>query len=212
MFLDKKTEELFTKIREKCQERGWFGADMWMDFGASNRPSFQTAFPPVATREQVEQIEQQLGFPLPDLLRDLYLHLANGNICFGYGILSCEELLQEYQSAREETYLDGTWRWPEKLIPLCYWGCTLYSYLDTDRGTILFTDLEGLSDGAGDFLVEASSLSAWFERWLTQQKEGNRADDEGDPQLRAMHLEKWEDDPRTPVPPYVTAYRQLVNS
>ena len=34
-------------------------------------------------------------------------------------------------------------------------------------------------------------------------------DDEDDPQVRAMGLETLEDDPHTPIPPYVSAYRRL---
>jgi hypothetical protein len=226
MSLDEKTEELFMRIRKKCQDRGWFGADAWMDLGFSNPSSFRTTFPPVATKEQLENVEQQLGFPLPRLLRTIYLHLANGEVGFGYGILPDEHLLQEYRSICECSCFDGAWHWPEQLIPLCYWGCTLYSYLDVERGIILFADIEGLSDGEGDFLVEAPSLPVWLNRWITKQEQypafvqqeggANREvqipedfNDEEDPQARAMGLEKLEDDLHTPIPPYVREYRRL---
>jgi hypothetical protein len=226
MSLDEKTEELLTQIRKKCRDRGWFGADAWMDPGFSNPPPFRTTFPDVATKEQLENVEQQLGFPLPRLLRDLYLHLANGEVGFGYGILPGEQLLAEYRSICEGTCFDGAWHWPKLLIPLCYWGDTLYSYLDIERGIILFADTEGLFDEEGDFLVEAPSLLVWLDRWvtkqdqypsLTQQGEGDGTDreeledfdDEEDPQARAMGLEKLEDDPHTPIPSYVREYRRL---
>ena len=226
MSLDEKTEELLTQIRKKCRDRGWFGADEWMDPGFSTLPPFRTTFPSVATEERLEEVEHDLGFPLPPLLRDLYLHLANGEIGFGYGILPGEQLLQEYRSICGGTCFDGAWHWPKFLIPLCYWVCTLYSYLDSEQGIILFADTEGLFDGKGDFLVEAPSLLAWLDRWvtkqdqypsLTQQGEGDGTDreeledfdDEEDPQARAMGLEKLEDDPHTPIPPYVREYRRL---
>lgn len=44
------------------------------------------AFPP-ATEQQIEQTEQQLGFPLPPLLRLLYTQIANGGFGPGFGIL-----------------------------------------------------------------------------------------------------------------------------
>lgn len=226
MPLDELTEDLFRRMRNKCQDRGWFGADEWMDPGFSNLPPFRTTFPDVATQKQLEEVEHQLGFPFPRLLRDLYLHLANGQIGFGYGILPGEQLLREYRSIREETCFDGAWQWPKLLLPLCFWGDTLYSYLDSKRGLILFADTEGLFAGEGDFLVEAPSLFVWLDRWVkkqdqypslakreegdgTDRQELENDDDEGDPQIRAMGLERWEDDPHTPIPPYVTAYRRL---
>lgn len=133
MPVDEQTAELLVRIRKKCQDRGWFGADEWMDPGFSSPPPFRTTFPPVATAEQLEHVEQELGFPLPRLLRDLYLHLANGEVGFGYGILPVELLLQTYRLIRERTCFDGAWHWPKLLIPLCYWGDTLYSYLDSER-------------------------------------------------------------------------------
>ncbi|GHO55771.1 hypothetical protein [Ktedonobacter robiniae] len=63
MSLDEKTEELLTRIRKQCRDRGWFGADEWMDPGFRNPPPFRTTFPDVATKEQLENIEKQLGFP-----------------------------------------------------------------------------------------------------------------------------------------------------
>jgi hypothetical protein len=229
MSLDETTEGLLKRIRSKCQDRGWFGADAWMDPGFNHPPSFRTTFPPVSTKEQLEHVEQQLGFSLPHLLRDLYLQLANGEFGFGYGILPGEQLLQEYRLTCEGTCFDGAWHWPKPLIPLCYWGCTLYSYLDVEQDIILLADTEGLFDGEGDFLVEAPSLFAWLNRWvtkqdqypsLTQQEESVRTgsdgfeafDDEEDPQARAMGLEKLEDDALTPIPFYVKEYRRLSRS
>lgn len=226
MSLDQETEELLARIRKKCQDRGWFGADEWMDPGFSSPPPFRTTFPPASTKEQLGNVEQQLDFPLPRLLRDLYLHLANGEVCFGYGILPVEQLLQVHQSISERTCFDGAWHWPKRLIPLCYWGDTLYSYLDSERGIILFADLGVLLAGEGDFVVEASSLRAWLDRWVTkqdrfpslaQQQEDDETgrqgyediDDEQDSQARAMGLETLEDDPHTPIPPYVSEYRRL---
>ena len=223
---DLKNEDLFKRMRNKCRDRGWFGADEWMDPGFSNPPSFRTAFPDVATREQLEDVERQLGFSLPRLLRHLYLHLANGEVGFGYGILPGAQLLAEYRSICEETCFDGAWHWPKLLIPLCSWGDTLYSYLDCEQEIILFADIEGLFEGKGDFLVEAPSLLVWLNRWVMKQDqypalaklaEGDGADqeefedvdDEEDPQARAMGLEKWEDDPHTSIPPYVSEYRRL---
>ncbi len=47
-------------------------------------PTF--AFPP-ATEQQIRETEQQLGFPLPRLLRLLYARIANGGFGPGFGII-----------------------------------------------------------------------------------------------------------------------------
>lgn len=44
------------------------------------------AFPP-ATEQQIRETEQQLGFPLPQLLRLLYTQIANGGFGPGFGII-----------------------------------------------------------------------------------------------------------------------------
>jgi len=212
MPLDKQTEELFSRIRKKCQDRGWFGGDEWMDPGFSNPPPFKTAFAPPATEEQLQRIEHELGFPLPSLLRNLYLHLANGDYGFGYGILSAENMLHEYQSSRAHTFFDGAWHWPEHLVPLCYWGCNMHSYLDVALNTILFADTDLLFNDEGSFLIEAPSFSAWLERWLTKQDRYpvlSEQDDDVDELARTMGLESLEDDPNTPVPPYVRKYQEM---
>lgn len=215
--VDEKTRKLFQRIREKCRDRRWFGADCWMEPMYMKWPPFQWVFPKVLSEKELGQVEQQLGFSLPPLLRGLYLHLANGEICFGYGILPAKKLLQEYQALREESYFEGAWRWPEQLLPLCFWGCSLYSLVDRELGTILFTDIEALSDGGGDFVVEARDLEGWLERWITKEDEvpylgAPWQEAAGDPQARAMGLEVLQDEPGTPIPVYVSEWRRLLGT
>src|SRR5205807_2116845 len=46
----------------------------------------RSTFPP-ATEDQIRETEQQLGFPLPPLLRLLYTEIANGGFGPGLGIV-----------------------------------------------------------------------------------------------------------------------------
>ena len=48
------------------------------------------AFAP-ASEQQIRHTEQQLGFPLPQLLRHLYAEIANGGFGPGYGIIGVED-------------------------------------------------------------------------------------------------------------------------
>ena len=52
----------------------------------NNGQESSLAFLP-ATEQQIKETEQQLGFPLPHLLRLLYTQIANGGFGPGYGII-----------------------------------------------------------------------------------------------------------------------------
>jgi hypothetical protein len=100
-------EELIARIRTHCQQTaqdarpgsGW--VDRAKDYARWYIPEQKTcvvlkpeeygqepilAFPP-ATEQQIRETEQQLGFPLPPLLRLLYTQIANGGFGPGYGII-----------------------------------------------------------------------------------------------------------------------------
>jgi SMI1 / KNR4 family (SUKH-1) len=53
--------------------------------------------------------------------------------------------------------------WPERLLPLCYWGCAICTYIDA-RTEHIFQCTGG---GQGYILrYVAASLEEWLERWL----------------------------------------------
>lgn len=165
----------------------------------------QSPFPP-ATEDQIRETEQQLGFPLPPLLRLLYTEVANGGFGPGLGIVGTpggfhmtnprfddpdHDIVQSYQQEvseaqkliRLEDYetipctlkvwyeLSTGWEqrerqsyryilpanvWPEYLLPLCYHGCTCFTYIDAINGR-LFDE---------SFICRGESLEEWLERWL----------------------------------------------
>ncbi len=55
--------------------------------------------------------------------------------------------------------------WPDRLLPLCYWGCGIGTSIDA-RGGQIFQVYAG--EHPGYYIVEykAPSLQAWLERWL----------------------------------------------
>lgn len=100
-------DDLITRIRTHCHQAaqnakpgsGW--ADRGKDYVRWYIPERKTclvlkpeedgqeptfAFFP-ATEQQIRETEQQLGFPLPPLLRLLYTHIASGGFGPGYGII-----------------------------------------------------------------------------------------------------------------------------
>ena len=165
----------------------------------------QSLFPP-ATEDQIQETEQQLGFPLPPLLRLLYTEIANGGFGPGFGIAGTpggfcitnprfddpdHDIVQSYQQEVSEaqrlihledygtvpctlkvwyersTRLEQSERksyrylfpanvWPEYMLPLCYHGCTCFTYIDATSGRLFNERNEYM----------AASLEEWFEHWL----------------------------------------------
>jgi hypothetical protein len=80
-------EDLAERIRTKCQQEHWFGAELRNPSRAIIREGdperYGFVFPPVSEQE-IQEAERNLDFPLPPFLRYLYTHIANGG--FGPGI------------------------------------------------------------------------------------------------------------------------------
>jgi hypothetical protein len=134
---------------------------------------------PPADEAELAASEQILGFVLSPLLKRLYLEVGNGGWGPGYGlmVLSASELEDEEGSAvahylfhRRRTAEDPSWHWPVKLLPICEWGCLIYSCIDCslpDFPVIAF-DTNMLGDGAkwsDAFFPECDSFDEWIELW-----------------------------------------------
>jgi hypothetical protein len=133
-----------------------------------------------ASLDVVERAEKELGFPLPPILREIYLQVANGGIGPGYKILGVKggHTSDEGDSISEFFTLlgdfdpeDPEWKWPEGLIPFCHWGCAIYSCFDATRENcpVIWFDPNMREIGElmeQQFIPHKSSLSEWFEGWL----------------------------------------------
>lgn len=157
-------------------------------------------------RRQIQETEQQLGFPLPPLLRLLYTEIANGGFGPGLGIVGTpggfrmtnprfddpdldivQSYRQEISEAQTLIHLEdyekipctlNVWyklgnvmeqretqsyryelpdhAWPEYVLPLCYHGCTCFTYIDVMSGRLFNERMECV----------AASLEEWFENGL----------------------------------------------
>ena len=59
--------------------------------------------------------------------------------------------------------------WPEHLLLICYWGCTIYSVLDLNSGQVGITDLdcwEGQENGEPALEWQVPSLESWLLAWV----------------------------------------------
>lgn len=145
-----------------------------------NRPFAETFRPPVAPG-QIATAEARLGFPLPALLRDLYTKVADGGFGPGCGLLRLEGgpdgpfgwhddgIVDLYRSFRNRSSHRGD-PWGEKLLPICHWGCSYYSYLDCalpEAPVMAFDeDSHGHGPWGGAFGPHARSFEEWMQRWV----------------------------------------------
>ncbi len=93
---------------------------------------------PRARPDAVARAEKELGFPLPPLLRELYLQVGNGGFGPGYGLicinggsLDCgNTIIELYQGMLLPDPQEPLWAWPPRLARFCHWGCAIYSCVD----------------------------------------------------------------------------------
>ncbi len=169
---------LLERLKERIKDRK-------RTIDASSYPGWsgtpRRAFPPVKEKA-VRNAEESLGFPLPRLLRDLYLEVGNGGFGPGYGIIGLKKglvtdeghsVVDRYHLDREGDPLCPRWIWPEKLIVICNWGCAMYSCLDCSRleAPVIRFDPNGLDsercEGWHDaFWIESGSFDIWLTSWL----------------------------------------------
>ncbi len=137
------------------------------------------SFPP-ATDDQIQTAEASLDFPLPAFLRCVYTTIANGGFGPGRGLLgvpggaadehgsSIVDLYDSFSAANPE---DRGWQWPERLVPICPWGGSVYSCVDcaTPEGAVICLDLAGYEPGRDlkEFLIpqRQETLEAWLRAW-----------------------------------------------
>ncbi|MGY2893019.1 SMI1/KNR4 family protein [Deinococcus sp. UYEF24] len=114
---------------------------------------------PVALAE----VETQLGLRLPDLLRQIYLEVGDGNWGPGYGLLPLrgESYASSAGSLLDESRASET---PGQVF-LCYRGCTVFSVLDSASGRVGIVDVG--TEFSDQVSWQASSVTEWFEAWLS---------------------------------------------
>ncbi len=121
--------------------------------------------------------EHLLGFRVPELWGKVLSEVGNGGYGPGYGFLGL------FSGARDESGLDSIdiyskyrepapniddWAWPEKLLPICHWGCDIYSCIDCKAAphpVILFDPHMLPDDVQAAFIPHMPSLESFLESW-----------------------------------------------
>ncbi len=111
-----------------------------------------------ATEAELATAEEQLGVPLPPLLRALYGNVANGGFGPGYGLEGVRGYVPTTNSQQDwsgqnhrpidlsiylkkygSEYFEIPWYvWPDKMLTLCDWRCACYSQMDCISGYVFF--------------------------------------------------------------------------
>ncbi|MGW0509085.1 SMI1/KNR4 family protein [Streptomyces olivaceoviridis] len=124
------------------------------------------SLPAPAPPAAVTEAEQTIGFPLPPLLRRLYLEVANGGFGPDEGILGVRggasqgdwnDLAEIYQEGP-----DPSGQIPAGLVPVYDWGCTIWSLVD-------FRDPTGpmWCTHEGDCWPQGINLAQWLAETMT---------------------------------------------
>ena len=136
---------------------------------------------PRTTVSVFEADEGVFGFQLPPLLKRLYSDVGNGGFGPGYGLLGVtggvpddenRNALQLYAVFRQSNPEDRLWQWPAGLLPICHWGCAIYSCIDCTKASFSVTifDPNGHEDGrtwSDSFFPECQSFEQWIELWVS---------------------------------------------
>jgi hypothetical protein len=134
-------------------------------------------FPPVSGTE-LARSERRLGFRLPSFLAAVYQQVGNGGFGPGYGLIGLpsgfahddgKSIVELYESYHITSPEDPTWQWPDGLVPLCDWGCAIFSCVNCQAGSVITFDPGEQPEGAPMTLAFAQShatIADWFEDWV----------------------------------------------
>jgi hypothetical protein len=123
----------------------------------------------VAQPSAIVAAEAALGYALPPLLRRLYTTVGNGGFGPGYGLLG----LDGGHTDDGQTAL-SLWQkseiLPRALLPICHWGCAIYSLVDcsTIDGAMWGLDPNPVPDEEEDkaLFPQTVTFAEWLARWV----------------------------------------------
>jgi hypothetical protein len=161
------TEDLISRLRDRIRS----------DHAGVQRPD-----PPVSD-EAWRETEAVIGFPLPPLMRELYMRVGNGGFGPGYGLRGAIggatddngwDLVEYYRIQREGDQECPEWKWPAGLVGLNDWGCGIASCVDcTDPGYPIIDfdpnglDTEDKESWRASFVSTGVSFDEWISAWAS---------------------------------------------
>jgi len=125
---------------------------------------------PVASKRAIAKAEAAIGFEIPSLLKRFYSEVSNGISASGRSIYGVEgghkgstgTLVEQYFSLRGAyDYVGELDDWNPKLLPVCDWGCAMYSCVDCSDPTFPISTWEDCELWPEDY-----TLRDFFKRWI----------------------------------------------
>lgn len=133
---------------------------------------------PAASPVEIAEDERRLGFPLPRLMKRLYMEIGNGGFGPGYGLIGLTNGAKDdlgrtapevYLQSRSADPDDPQWCWPIGLLPICHWGCAILSCIDCSdsnfRMRIFDPNARRGSDWTDSFFEEPHVFESWISDW-----------------------------------------------
>jgi hypothetical protein len=131
--------------------------------------------PPCASRVEVEVFEKAIGLALPAFYKRLLTEVANGGFGPGFGLVGIPpsgHVDDDLGGNLRDAYLAGRscqqpeWRTPCGLLPLCNWGCGIFSFIDclSEVGRVVTDEV---FENRIEFTETSPSLAGWLAAWLS---------------------------------------------
>jgi hypothetical protein len=130
--------------------------------------------------ENFARDEERLGFAFPPLLKRIYAEIGNGGFGPGYGLTGLTGGVPDdtektapalYEMFRSIDPDEPGWHWPERLLPICHWGCAIRSCIDCAdpafRMRIFDPNGHDGDDWSDTFFEEAPSFESWLWAWAS---------------------------------------------
>jgi hypothetical protein len=130
-----------------------------------------------ASMQELADAESSLGFTIPALLNAIYREVGNGGFGPGYGLLGLKggatnehghDAVALFDLYSQPAPNDPSWRWPDGLLPICGWGCAIYSCVDCKAESnpiIIFDPNQHPEDWDRCFINTGRNLVSWFDAW-----------------------------------------------
>jgi len=142
-------------------------------------------FPPILRQRpakalsarKIAKAEATLGFGIPTPIRDVYELVANGGFGPGHGLIGLVggvlsdltmDVVQDYQLRVQQDIDDPAYFWPRGVLPICHWGCAIYSCIDcrVPEATVIRFDPNPVDGDWGiAWGLESESFTLWLNRW-----------------------------------------------
>lgn len=139
--------------------------------------------PPPVSDAEIAEAERRLGFPLPDLLLELYTSISDGGFGPSGGFLPLlrpspetklqngslpgrESVVELYEAFLEGDPEDETGPWPERLLPVVDRGCAIRSCVDCSTPSLRIICYEPYVSHT----PECPSLERWLREWMASPK------------------------------------------